>query len=92
MLLARMKQQLGDDAAAIGHLRTAYEFLPGEDVILMTVVTLAPSGDIVGARAFLDQAASDEPSNPVKALRWRRLINRLYDYVDAIETENPENR
>ncbi|MGB5512042.1 MAG: hypothetical protein WBM87_10065 [Woeseiaceae bacterium] len=90
MLLASMQQQLGDEAAAIGHLRKAYEFLPSEDVVLMMTVTLAPSGDTAGAREFLDKAARDTPANPIRALRWRRLINRLYDYVDALEAEMSE--
>ena len=92
MLLAKMQQQLGDNAAAVEHLRTAYDFLPSEDVILMMTVTLASSGDTAGAREFLDKAARDEPANPIQAIRWRRLINRLYDYVDAIETETSERR
>ena len=90
MLLASMQQQFGDEAAAIGHLRKAYEFLPSEDVVLMMTVTIAPSGDTAGAREFLDEAARDTPANPIRALRWRRLINRLYDYVDALEAEMSE--
>ena len=90
MLLASMQQQLGFEAAAIGHLRAAYKSLPSEDVVLMMTVTLAPSGDTAGAREFLDKASRDEPANPIRALRWRRLINRLYDYVDALEAETSE--
>jgi acetyl-CoA carboxylase carboxyltransferase component len=92
MLLATMQQEYDDDAAAVAHLRKAYDALPSEDVVLMMTVTLAPSGDTVGAREFLDMAADDEPANPMKAVRWRRLINRLYDYVDSIETETSERR
>ena len=92
MLLARMQQQLGDNAAAVAHLRIAYDFRPSEDAILMMTVTLAPSGDTAGAREFLDKAARDTPANPIQAIRWRRLINRLYDYVDAIEAETSERR
>ncbi len=91
MLLASMQQRLDDEVAAVAHLRKAYEFLPSEDVVLMITVTLAPSGDIAGAREFLDRAASDEPVNPIKAIRWRRLINRLYDYVDSTEMEISES-
>ena len=90
MLLATMQQQLGDPESAVGHLRKAYESLPSEDVVLMMVVTLAPSGDTAGARAFLAKVAKDVPTNPIQALRWRRLISRLYDYVDAIETRTSE--
>lgn len=89
-LLATMQQQFDDVDAAIEHLHTAYDYLPSEDVILMMTVTLAPSGDTAGAREFLDMAALDEPANPIKAIRWRRLINRLYDYVDALEKETSE--
>jgi len=92
MLLASMQQQFGDYGATTGHLRKAYESLPSEDVVLMMTVTLAPAGDTEGAREFLEKAARDEPANPIKALRWRRLINRLYDYVDAIEAERSEQR
>ena len=90
MLLASMQLQFGDEAAALIHLREAYEFLPSEDVVLVMTVTLAASGDTAGAREFLDKAARDTPANPIKAIRWRRLINRLYDYVDAIEAEMSE--
>ena len=92
IVLAIMKQRIDDNAAAIGHLRKAYEFSPSEDVVKMMTVTFAASGDIAGAREFLDRAASDEPANPIKAISWRRLINDLYDYVDAIETEISESR
>ena len=90
MLLATMQQEYDDNAAAVAHLRKAYDALPSEDVILMMTVTLAPTGDTVGAREFLDRAARDEPANPIKAIRWRRLINRLYDYVDSLETQESE--
>ncbi len=91
MLLALMQQRLGDEAAAVAYLRRSYEFSPSEDVVKMMTVTLARSGDIAGAREFLDRAASDEPVNPIKAIRWRRLINRLYDYVDSTEMEISES-
>ena len=92
LLLATMQQRLNDTAAAVEHLHKAYEFIPSEDVVYMMTMMLAPSGDIAGAREFLDRAARDEPANPIKALRWRRLINWLYDYVDSIETEISESR
>ena len=92
LLLATMQQRLNDTAAAVEHLHKAYEFIPSEDVVYMMTMMLAPSGDIAGARKFLDMAARDEPANPIKALRWRRLINGLYDYVDSIETEISEIR
>ena len=92
MLLSSMQQRLGDEAAAIASLRKAYDFQPNADVVLLMTVTLTASDDIAGAREFLDRAASDEPANPIKAIRWRRLINRLYDYIDALETEKSEQR
>jgi hypothetical protein len=92
MLLSSMQQRLGDDAAAMASLRKAYDFQPNADVVLLMTVTLAGSNDIAGAREFLDRAASDEPANPIKAIRWRRSINRLYDYIDALEAEMSEQR
>ena len=92
MLLSSMQQRLGDEAAAIASLRKAYDNQPNADVVLLMTVTLAASDDIAGAREFLDRAASDEPANPLKAIRWRRVINRLYDYIDALEAEKPEQR
>jgi tetratricopeptide (TPR) repeat protein len=92
MLLATMHQQLGDNDAAAKQLRDAYDALPSESVVLMMTVTLAPSGDFAAAREFLDEAARDKPVNPIKAMRWQRLINRLYDYVDSAEIEISESR
>lgn len=92
LLMATMRQRVNDFDAAIEHLRMAYEFVPSEDVVYSMTMMLVPSGDITGAREFLDRAARDEPKNPIKAMRWRRLINWLYDYVDSVETEMSETR
>ena len=92
MMMATMRQSLNDIEAAVDHLLMAYEIVPSEDVVYSMTMMLAPSGDIAGARKFLDRAARDEPSNPIKAMRWRRLIDWLYDYVDSVETEMTEAR
>jgi thioredoxin-like negative regulator of GroEL len=90
MLLAQMHQQYDDAAAALTSLRKAYDAAPNTDVMLMMTVTFTAAGDAAGARAFLDAAAQDEPANPIKAIHWRREINKLYDYVDSIKTEPSE--
>ena len=92
LLLSSMQQRLGDETAAITSLRKAYDFQPNADVVILLTGTLARSGDIAGAREFLDRAASEEPANPMKAIRWRRVMDSLYDYVDALEAEKAEQR
>jgi uncharacterized protein HemY len=92
LLLSSMQQRLGDETAAITSLRKAYDFQPNADVVILLTGTLARSGDIAGAREFLDRAASEEPANPMKAIRWRRVMDSLYDHVDALEAEKAEQR
>ena len=92
MLLASIRRDLGDTVASLEHIDRALEYGPNVDVILMKTITLAENGELGRARAFLDQIAGSVPLNPLRAIRWRRIIGGLYDYVGAFEQQQLEQQ
>lgn len=79
-----------DYGAAIEHLRTATEHGQLSDVNVMMVTALGVSGNFDAARQFIDDAEAAGPKNPLKALIWRRDLDRLRKYIHNMEAKGTE--
>jgi tetratricopeptide (TPR) repeat protein len=83
--LAIIAQQQGDYDAAIEHLEQALAFGQSMELNLMIVVALGGAGDFAAARQFVDEAETLGPVNPVKAVKWRRDLDALREYIRKLE-------
>ncbi len=56
---------------------------------MMMVTALAGDGNFDAAEKFIDDALQRTPANPVRAVRWRRDLERLRAYVRELEASKP---
>ena len=84
-LLAGIARQQGNYDATIDHLRQAIALSPSSELNMMMVTALGGAGDHNGANAFIDSALDQLPANPLRAVAWRRELNRLRDYIGELE-------
>ncbi len=84
-LLAGIARQQGNHTATIANLRQAIAKRPSSELNMMMVTALAGAGDFDAARNFIDDARLRRPANPLRALKWRRDLDGLQAYVDALE-------
>jgi hypothetical protein len=52
---------------------------------MMMVTALGGAGDFDGAREFMDGALDRQPWNPLRAIAWRRDLQKLRAYIDELE-------
>ncbi len=91
-LLAEIAQRQGDVDGSIGYLRQAVAERPARDLNRLMVVTLARQGELEAAAAFIDDALLQSPRSPLRALLWRRELQKLRDYITELErySDSPE--
>lgn len=90
-LLASISRRRGDTKATLEHLQQAIAWSSSSELNMMMTTTLAGSGDFDSAREFLASARERSPRNPIKAIAWRRDLDELANYVDALEADSRDN-
>ena len=86
-ILAAIARQQGDYDALIDHLQQAITYWPSPDLNVMMVMAMGGAGKFDAARDFIDDAEAREPANPVKAVMWRRDLERLRAYIHKLEQD-----
>lgn len=87
MLLADIAHQRGQFDTEIEHLQQAIGHLPTKDLTESMVEALIGIDDFAGARKFIEDAEALTPTNPFKALAWRRNLKLLREYIRQVEHE-----
>jgi hypothetical protein len=52
---------------------------------MMMVTALGGDGDFDAAYDFIDDAKNNAPTNPLRAIKWRRDLDGLRAYIDELE-------
>lgn len=91
MLMARIARSSGDTAATLEHLARAVDIAPGDDLNMMTVTTLVEAGRFGQARAFIEQARSNMPRQPLRRYNSARNLEELLLYVNEAEKLEENN-
>ena len=86
-ILAAIARQQGDYAALIDHLQQVITHWPSPDLNVMMVMAMSGAGEFDDARNFIDDAEARGPANPVKAVMWRRDLDRLRAYILKLEQD-----
>jgi tetratricopeptide (TPR) repeat protein len=91
-LLAGIARLQGDFAESIALLEKAIAYKPSTELNMMMVTALAAAGDYAAANAFIESASEQSPRNPMRALAWRRGLEKLRAYVGELErySQSPE--
>jgi hypothetical protein len=84
-LMAGIARQQGNYGGTIDHLEQAIAVNGSAELNMMMTTALAGSGDFEGAREFIDDALQRQPGNPLRAVAWRRDLDKLRDYVNELE-------
>ena len=84
-LLAGIARYQGDQAATIDNLRNALTYGPSGELNMMMVTALGGDGDFDAAYDFIDDAKNNAPTNPLRAIKWRRDLDGLRAYIDELE-------
>jgi hypothetical protein len=71
--------------ATIDNLRKALTYGPSGELNMMMVTALAGDGDFDAAHDFIDDAKNNAPTNPLRAVKWRRDLDGLRAYIDELE-------
>lgn len=87
MLMARIARAGGDRAATLDHLASAIEIQPGDDLNMMTVMTLVEANRFEAARSFIEQARQRLSPQPLRRYNSSRYLDDLLRYVDAAELQ-----
>lgn len=85
MLMARIARAAGDSAATLDHLAIAVEIRPGDDLNLMTVMTLVEENRFDAARNFISEARRSLSLQPLRRYNSSRYLDDLLSYVDEAE-------
>mgnify|MGYP001824473705 CR=1 FL=1 len=85
MLMARLALMSGDIDRTLGHLSRAIDYLPSDDLNMMTVTTLVAAARFEEARQFIDDAEDNLPRMPLKRYNTKRNLDELRVYVDESE-------
>ena len=84
-LLAGIARYQGDQVASIDNLRKALTYGPSGELNMMMVTALGGDGDFDAAYDFIDDAKNNAPTNPLRAVKWRRDLDGLRAYIDELE-------
>lgn len=84
-LLAGIARLQGDFTASLALLEEAIAYKPSTELNMMMVSALASAGEYAAAAAFIDRASEQGPRNPMRALAWRRGLEKLRAYVSELE-------
>ena len=84
-LLAGISRYKGDNIAALANLREAIAYQPSSELNFMMVTALVDTGEFAAARAFIDDARSAAPINPLRNAKWHRDLDELAGYVEELE-------
>jgi hypothetical protein len=84
-LMAGIALQQGDHSGTIAHLEKAIAVRASAELNMMMVTALGGAGDFDGAREFMDGALDRQPWNPLRAIAWRRDLQKLRAYIDELE-------
>lgn len=87
-LLASIRRQQGNLNATRRHLANAFGYRSSPDLVMMMTMTLAEAGDLDAARDFLQDARQKTPRSPLRAIVWRRNIDDLQNYLNAVEEQS----
>jgi hypothetical protein len=84
-LLAGIARYQGDHTATVDNLRKALTYGPSGELNMMMVTALAGDGNFDAAHDFIDDAKNNAPTNPLRAIKWRRDLDGLRAYIDELE-------
>jgi hypothetical protein len=85
MLMARIERVNGNTEATLAHLARAIEFIPTDDLNMMTVTALVDAGRFDGARKFIEDAAGRLPDRPLKRYNSQKNLDELMIYINEME-------
>ena len=85
MLMARIERVNGNTEATLAHLARAIEFIPTDDLNMMTVTALVDAGRFDDARKFIEDAAGRLPDRPLKRYNSQKNLDELMIYVNEME-------
>jgi len=86
-ILAAIARQQGNYVAQIDHLQQAITYWHSPDLNLMMVMAMGGAGKFDAARNFIDDTEARGPLHPVKAVMWRRDLDRLRAYILKLEQD-----
>ena len=87
MLMARIARAGGDSAATLDHLETAIDIQPGDDLNMMTVMTLVEANRFDAARSFIEEARQRLSPQPLRRYNSSRHLDDLLRYVNEAELQ-----
>jgi hypothetical protein len=85
MLMARIERVNGNTEATLAHLARAIEFIPTDDLNMMTVTALVDAGRFDDARKFIEDAAGRLPDRPLKRYNSQKNLDELMIYINEME-------
>jgi hypothetical protein len=75
----------GNYDTAIEHLQQAITYKPSSELNEMMVMALGKAGRFVAARRFINDAETRGPTSPFTAVKWRRDLAKLREYIRMLE-------
>ena len=84
-LLAGIARKEHDYPATIDNLRRAIEYRPSSELNMMMVTALGGAGEFAAAYAFIEDAETRRPANPMRAIMWQRDLDGLRLYISELE-------
>jgi hypothetical protein len=85
--LAIHARDRGDYDTTIEHLQQAIAYWPTPDLNEMMVMAMGKAGRFADAHRFIEDAESRDPTNPFKAVKWRRDLGKLRELVRVLERQ-----
>ncbi|MEL7186918.1 MAG: hypothetical protein AAFN50_10875, partial [Pseudomonadota bacterium] len=88
VLMATIERTAGNLDGAIANLEKALEHQMTPQVVQIVAISLAEAQQYDRAREVARAAGDNIPLNPFRAWQWRRSIDQIYNYVDAVERKD----
>jgi hypothetical protein len=84
-LMAAIARQRGNLDQTIASIEKAMSYQPSGELNMMMVTTLGAMGNFGAAYDFIDDAMIAAPRHPLRAVAWRRELEKLREYTRELE-------